>query len=235
MLERLKDEVWRANRDLERHGLVTLTWGNVSGMSPEEKLVVIKPSGVGYGELVPEDLVVVDMSGHKIEGALAPSSDTPIHLEIYRAFPGILAVAHTHSTYATIFAQVQMSIPCLGTTHADHFKGDIPVTRMMTKEEVESDYEINTGRLIADHFRDSDPEEMPSVLVAGHGPFTWGKSPQEALLNGVALEKVAEMALGTMLLKQNAVPFPDYLVQKHFQRKHGPKAYYGQKKTGENR
>lgn len=234
MLEELKDKVWKANRDLERQNLVTLTWGNVSGLSPDRELVVIKPSGVGYSELTPTDLAVVDMSGRRIEGALAPSSDTPIHLEIYRAFPGVFGVAHTHSTYATIFAQAHMSIPCLGTTHADHFRGEIPVTRMIGQKEVETGYEINTGRQIAEHFKEVDPLEIPAVLVAGHGPFTWGKSPDEAFLNCAALEKVAEMAYGTLSIKREEVLFPDYLLQKHFRRKHGPEAYYGQKKTGDD-
>jgi L-ribulose-5-phosphate 4-epimerase len=233
MLDELKEEVWKANIDLEKNNLVTLTWGNVSGLNPNRDRVVIKPSGVNYSDLTPENLVIVDLEGRRIEGTLEPSSDTPIHLEIYRAFPGIFGVAHTHSTYATIFAQARMPIPCLGTTHADHFRGDVPVTRMIDQKEVEADYEINTGRLIAEHFRDTDVLEMPGVLVAGHGPFTWGKTPGEALLNSVALEKVAEMALGTLVLRKKDMTFPGYLLQKHFLRKHGPKAYYGQKKTGE--
>lgn len=233
MLKDLKEQVWRANRDLERHRLVTLTWGNVSGLSENRELVVIKPSGVEYGDLTPDSLSVVDLSGRLVEGALAPSSDTAIHLEIYRAFAGIKGVAHTHSTYATIFAQARLPIPCLGTTHADQFNGDIPVTRMISRKEVETGYEINTGRQIAERFRELDPFEMPAVLVAGHGPFTWGKSPEEALVSSVALEKIAEMAFGTLALGREKVRFPDYLLRKHFQRKHGPEAYYGQKKSGE--
>lgn len=235
MLEELKEQVWRANQDLERHGLVALTWGNVSGLSKEREHVVIKPSGVGYRELVPDDLVVVDLCGRKIEGRLAPSSDTPTHLEIYKSFEALYGIAHTHSVYAAMFAQANQSIPCLGTTHADHFNGDIPVTRMITQEEVEGGYELNTGRVIVERFESLNPLEMPAVLVVGHGAFTWGKSPEEALRNSVALEKVAKVAFGTLLLRPEGFPFPDYLLRKHFRRKHGPKAYYGQKETGDDK
>jgi len=233
MLEELKHEVWKANQGLEKYKLVSLTWGNISGLSADRDFLVIKPSGVGYNELKSIDLVVVDMDGKKVEGQLSPSSDTPIHLEIYKAFDGLFGVAHTHSVYATMFAQANQSIPCLGTTHADHFYGDIPVTRMITEEEVDSGYEVNTGKVIVERFEHLDPLKMPAVLVAGHGAFTWGQSPDEALLNSVALEDVAKMAFGTFLLRPDGIPFPDYLLHKHFLRKHGPEAYYGQKKTGD--
>lgn len=233
MLEELKHEVWKANQGLEKYKLVSLTWGNISGLSADRDFIVIKPSGVGYNELKSDDLVVVDMDRQKVEGQLSPSSDTPIHLEIYKAFDGLFGVAHTHSVYATMFSQANQSIPCLGTTHADHFYGDIPVTRMITEEEVDSDYEVNTGKVIVERFEHLDPLKMPAALVAGHGAFTWGKSPDEALFNSVALEDVAKMAFGTFLLRPNGIPFPDYLLRKHFLRKHGPDAYYGQKKTGD--
>jgi len=233
MLEELKHKVWQANQGLAHYKLVALTWGNISGMSAERDFMVIKPSGIGYEELKSDDLVVVDRDGQKVEGLLSPSSDTPIHLEIYKAFDGLFGVAHTHSVYATMFAQANMSIPCLGTTHADHFCGDIPVTRMITEEETHSGYEVNTGKVIVERFEKLDPFKMPAVLVVGHGAFTWGKSPQEALFNSVALEDVAKMAFGSVLLRPNGIPFPDYLLRKHFLRKHGPDAYYGQKKTGE--
>ncbi|MCJ7580758.1 MAG: L-ribulose-5-phosphate 4-epimerase AraD [Candidatus Aminicenantes bacterium] len=233
MLEELKHKVWQANKGLAHYKLVDLTWGNISGMSAERDFMVIKPSGINYEELKSDDLVVVDRDGKKVEGHLSPSSDTPIHLEIYKAFGGIFGVAHTHSVYATMFAQANMSIPCLGTTHADHFYGDIPVTRMITEEETHLGYEANTGKVIVERFEKIDPFKMPAVLVVGHGAFTWGISPQEALFNSVALEDVAKMAFGSILLRPNGIPFPDYLLRKHFSRKHGPDAYYGQKKTGD--
>ncbi len=233
MLGKLKIKVLKANQALAKHKLVALTWGNVSGLSADRDFLVIKPSGVGYKELKPDDLVVVDMDGQKVEGQLSPSSDTPIHLEIYKAFDGLFGVAHTHSVYATMFAQANQSIPCLGTSHADHFYGDIPVTRMMTEDEVDSGYEVKTGKVIVERFEHIDPLKMPAVLVVGHGAFTWGHSPDEALFNSVALEDVAKMAFGTFLLRPEGIPFPDYLLRKHFLRKHGPDAYYGQKKTGD--
>ncbi|MFC2167989.1 L-ribulose-5-phosphate 4-epimerase AraD [Acidobacteriota bacterium] len=235
MLEELKHKVWQANRGLAQYELVSLTWGNISGMNEDRSFMVIKPSGVGYSELKSEDLVVVDRDGQKVEGHLSPSSDTPIHLEIYKAFDGLFGVAHTHSVYATMFAQANMSIPCLGTTHADHFYGDIPVTRMITEEETHLGYEVNTGKVIVERFEKLDPLDMPAVLVVGHGPFTWGCSPKEALLNSVALEDVAKMAFGSVLLRPNGIPFPDYLLRKHFMRKHGPDAYYGQTKGGDKK
>ncbi len=233
MLEELKHKICQANQGLAYYKLVALTWGNISGMSTDRDFMVIKPSGVSYDELKPNDLVVVDREGQKVEGHLSPSSDTPIHLEIYKAFDGLFGVAHTHSVYATMFAQANRSIPCLGTTHADHFYGDIPVTRKFTEEEVNSDYEANTGKVIVERFENLDPITMPAVLVAGHGAFTWGNSPQEALFNSVALEDVAKMAFGTILLRPDGNPFPDFLLRKHFLRKHGSEAYYGQKKTGD--
>jgi L-ribulose-5-phosphate 4-epimerase len=226
----LKEQVWRVNLNLVKHNLVTLTWGNVSGFDRNEKIVAIKPSGVSYEELMPDDIVIVDLKGQIIEGALTPSSDTPTHLELYKAFEGISAVAHTHSEYATMFAQANREIPCLGTTHADYFNGSIPVTRLIRKKEVDADYEVNTGKVIIERFSDLDPHEMPAVLVAGHGPFTWGRTPDEAVKNSLVLEKVAKMAWGTLLLNQKCDQVPEYLLHKHHRRRHGPDAYYGQKK-----
>lgn len=229
-LKELKERVWKANQDLVDYKLVTLTWGNVSGCLHDRGLVVIKPSGVSYEGLKPENMVVVDLEGNKVEGNLNPSSDTPTHLVLYRNFTQISGIAHTHSDYATIFAQAYHPLPCLGTTHADHFHGEVPLTRMIRKKEVEEDYEGNTGRVIVERFRQLDPLEMPAVLVAGHGAFAWGKSPEEAVINSLALEKVAKMAWGTLLLTETKQSFPKYLLEKHYLRKHGPKAYYGQKK-----
>jgi len=229
MLEDLKDRVCQANVDLVRCGLVTLTWGNVSGLSRDRDRVVIKPSGVPYERLRPADMVVVDLEGRVLEGDLRPSSDTPTHALLYRHFAGIGGITHTHSPHATMFAQARREIACLGTTHADHFFGAVPVTRPLTAAEVEADYEGNTGAVIVERFANLDPQAMPAVLVAGHGPFAWGKDAADSLKNAVALEAVAEMALGTWLLASQAPPLEDYVVNKHYQRKHGPKAYYGQK------
>ena len=226
----LKEHVWRANLDLVKHNLVTLTWGNVSGYDQNEGIVAIKPSGVSYEEIMPDDIVIVDLEGQIIEGALTPSSDTPTHLELYKAFDGISAVAHTHSEFATVFAQANREIPCLGTTHADYFNGPVPVTRLIRKKEVEIDYEVNTGKVIIERFSDLDPHEIPAVLVAGHGPFTWGRTPDEAVKNSVVLERVAKMTWGTLLLNQKCDQVPEYLLQKHHRRRHGPDSYYGQKK-----
>jgi L-ribulose-5-phosphate 4-epimerase len=226
----LKEHVWRANLDLIKYNLVTLTWGNVSSYDQEEGIVAIKPSGVSYEEIMPDDIVIVDLEGQIIEGALTPSSDTPTHLELYKAFDGISTVAHTHSEFATVFAQANREIPCLGTTHADYFKGSVPVTRLIRKKEVDADYEKNTGKVIIERFSELDPHEMPAVLVAGHGPFTWGRTPDEAVKNSVVLERVAKMAWGTLLLNQKCDQVPEYLLQKHHRRRHGPDAYYGQKK-----
>ena len=232
-INELRTKVWKANLDLINYKLVTLTFGNASGYDPEKKVMVIKPSGVAYEELKPENMVIVDLEGKIIEGSLNPSSDTPSHLELYKAFPGITGIVHTHSDYATIFAQAYLSIPCLGTTHADHFHGEVPLTRIISEEEVKEDYEGNTGRIIAERFEELDPLEMPAVLVAGHGPFTWGRSPDEAVINSIALEKVAKMAWGTILLAKAEPSFPEYLLKKHFQRKHGPGSYYGQNSKGD--
>jgi L-ribulose-5-phosphate 4-epimerase len=229
-LKELKERVWKANQDLVDHKLVTLTWGNVSGCYREKGWVIIKPSGVSYEGLKPENMVVVDLEGKKVEGNLNPSSDTPTHLIIYKAFAQVSGIVHTHSDYATIFAQACRPLPCLGTTHADHFHGEVPLTRMISKKEVEEDYEGNTGRVIVERFRQLDPLEMPAVLVAGHGAFAWGKSPEEAVINSLALEKVAKMAWGTLLLTEKKLSFPKHLLEKHYLRKHGPRAYYGQKK-----
>ena len=230
MLEQLKEEVCQANLELPARGVVLYTWGNVSGIDRESGLVVIKPSGVPYEGMKPEDMVVVDLDGHVVEGHLRPSSDTPTHLALYRQFPEIGGVVHTHSTHAVIFAQAGKSISALGTTHADYFYGDIPISRSLTRDEVEEDYEGNTGKVIIETIEQErkEPLAMPAVLVRNHGPFTWGKTPAEAVYHSVVLEKVAEMALHTLLLNPMA-HMDDFILDKHYQRKHGPKAYYGQK------
>jgi L-ribulose-5-phosphate 4-epimerase len=233
MLLELKERVWKSNLDLVKHGLVTHTFGNVSGMDREQDLVVIKPSGMAYEELMPDDLVVVDLNGNKVDGRLNPSSDTPSHLELYRAFPQISGITHTHSEYASMFAQANREIPCLGTTHADHFYGPVPVTRMMTDQEIAEDYEKNTGKVVVERFAGLDPLEMPGVLVVSHGVFTWGQSPEDSVLNGVILENIAKMAWGTLTLDPDLESIPKSLLDKHFRRKHGPDAYYGQKKGEE--
>ena len=229
MLEELKEQVCRANRDLERGGLVTLTFGNVSGFDRAKGMMAIKPSGVGYAALKPADVVLVDLEGGRAEGRLEPSTDAPTHLALYRAFSEIGGVTHTHSPFATMFAQARRGIPCLGTTHADHFNGEVPVTRALTRKEAAGKYEENTGRAIVERFEKINPDEMPAVLVAHHGPFTWGRTAGEALTNSVALELVAQTALGTLQLNGAVGPIPDFLLAKHFLRKHGPGAYYGQK------
>jgi L-ribulose-5-phosphate 4-epimerase len=229
MLEELKRRVTAANRDLVKTGLVTLTWGNASGIDRRQGLVVIKPSGVPYEELQPECMVVVDLEGGVVEGRLKPSSDTPTHLILYRAFETIGGVVHTHSRHATMFAQARREIPCLGTTHADHFHGPVPVTRPLSEREVAEDYEGFTGRVIVERFAGLDPVAMPAVLAAGHAPFTWGASAEQALDNSVALEAVAEMALGTWSIDRAAPDLEAWVLEKHYQRKHGPAAYYGQK------
>jgi L-ribulose-5-phosphate 4-epimerase len=229
MLDALKQEVCQANLDLVAHGLVTLTWGNVSGISGDRKHVVIKPSGVSYDDMRPEQMVVVDLEGKVVEGDLRPSSDTPTHVFLYRHFKSIGGIAHTHSRNATIFAQARMEIPCFGTTHADHFFGPIPVTRPLTEQELEDGYELNTGTVIVERFAKLDPVAMPAVLVAGHAPFAWGKSVADSVKNAVALEAVAEMALGTLTLRSEGAPLEAHVLNKHYQRKHGPNAYYGQR------
>lgn len=228
MLKALKESVLEANLELERRNLVIYTWGNVSGIDREKGLVVIKPSGVSYQELSVEKMVVVDLEGNIVEGELNPSSDTATHLELYKNFAGIGGVVHTHSPTATSWAQAGREIPCFGTTHADYFYGGIPCTRMMTRKEVELDYEQNTGRVIVESFKDKDYKYTPGVLVAGHGPFTWGTDSALAVYNSVVLEEVAKMALNTLQVKGEMKGIPDYLLNKHFYRKHGKKAYYGQ-------
>ena len=232
MLEEVKQRVWKANLDLVAQGLVTLTWGNASERAPGGKLFVIKPSGVSYGDMKPEQMVVVDLDGKVVEGELNPSSDTETHRILYREFPEIGGIVHTHSPWATAFAQARMEIPCLGTTHADHFFGPVPVTRPLSREELDAGYELNTGRVIVERFRGRlSTAEMPAVLVAGHAPFTWGKDAAESVKNAVALEAVAKMAHATLMLRREPIPFlEEYVLEKHYQRKHGPGAYYGQKK-----
>lgn len=230
VLERLKQEVLEANLDLPKYGLVTFTWGNVSGIDRESGLVVIKPSGVPYDQLKLEDLVVVDLEGNKVEGELKPSSDTPTHLVLYKAFPRIGGIVHTHSPWATSWAQAGRGIPALGTTHADYFYGEIPVTRAMTRSEIENGYELETGNVIVETFKDKDPMMIPSVLVNSHAPFNWGKDPHEAVHNAVVLEEVAKMALHAYNLNPDIKPMDQALLDKHFLRKHGANAYYGQSK-----
>jgi L-ribulose-5-phosphate 4-epimerase len=230
MLKQLKEEVFQANIDLVRNHLVTLTWGNVSGISRVDGYIVIKPSGVDYEVMKPAEMVVVDFDGKIVEGNLRPSSDLPTHLRLYKNFHSIGGIAHTHSIYATMFAQACKEIPCYGTTHADHFNGSVPVTRFLTKEEVESNYEENTGAVILERFASLDPGTMPAVLIAGHAPFAWGTCASDAMKNILILERVAHMALGSMQLNANLNPLPPHIREKHFQRKHGPNAYYGQKK-----
>jgi L-ribulose-5-phosphate 4-epimerase len=230
MLEELKKAVWQANLELQRQGLVLLTWGNVSGIDRERGLVVIKPSGVPYEVLKAEHMVVVDLEGKVVEGELNPSSDTPTHLELYRNFEKIGGVAHTHSSWACVFAQAQRSIPCLGTTQADTFFGPVPCTRLLTREEIEKEYERATGRVIVECFRDLDYEAIPGVLVAGHGPFTWGKDPMDAVHASVVLEEVAKTTYYALLLNPMLESIPQALLEKHFFRKHGPGAYYGQRR-----
>ena len=229
MLEKLKDEVFRANLDLVKHGLVIFTWGNVSGIDRESGLVVIKPSGVSYETMTAADMVVVDLDGNVVDGDLRPSSDTPTHLALYRAFPEIGGVVHTHSTYATAWAQAGIDLPNIGTTHADYFHNAVPCTPDMTREEVEGDYELETGNVIVRRFQGLNPVHTPGVLVKNHGPFTWGKDAQEAVHNAVVLEQVAKMASIAFTINPRLTMNP-LLIEKHFSRKHGPNAYYGQKK-----
>ena len=228
-LLQLKNDVFRRNLELVEHGLVVLTWGNVSGIDRESGLVAIKPSGVAYDRMTAEDIVVVDLEGHAVEGTLRPSSDLPTHLALYRAFPTVGGIVHTHSPKAVAWAQARRGIPAFGTTHADHFHGAVPCTRELTPAEVADDYELNTGRVIEERFHDLDAEAFPGVLVAGHGPFTWGPTPRKAVENAVALEQIAAMALDTLRLDPDAEPAPSYVLDKHYFRKHGPGAYYGQK------
>jgi L-ribulose-5-phosphate 4-epimerase len=231
MLERLKKEVLEANLQLPEHGLVTFTWGNVSGIDREQGLVVIKPSGVPYEELEINDLVVIDLEGRIVGGTMRPSSDTATHLALYRAYPQIGGIVHTHSPWATSWAQAGRPIPALGTTHADYYYGEIPCTRALTKEEIERAYELETGNVIIETFEKEglDPVAMPGVLLAGHAPFCWGKNANQAVHNAVVLEEVAKMALHTFQLNPQIAPIEQYLLDKHYLRKHGVNAYYGQK------
>ena len=231
MLPDLRETVWRANLALVQAGLVTLSFGNASGVDREAGVIVIKPSGVPYDALRPEQLVVVSLdSGEVVEGDMRPSSDTPTHLRLYRAFPEIGGVVHTHSSSATAWAQAGRSIPALGTTHADHFHGAVPVTRQMTESEVAGEYEAETGAVIVETLErlGLSAGEMPAALVASHGPFTWGRDAQEASDNATALEAVATMAIRTFAIDPQVKPMPQYLLERHFRRKHGPNAYYGQ-------
>ena len=229
MLERLKQDVLEANLELQARGVVIYTWGNVSGIDRERNLIVIKPSGVSYAEMKAEDMAVVDLlSGERVEGRLKPSSDTPTHLELYRRFPTIGGITHTHSKTATAFAQAGLPIPAFGTTHADYFYGDIPCTRELTAEEVESAYELNTGKVIAETIGVGDPLSNPGILVRNHGPFAWGKTAAESVYHAVVLETVAEIALSTVLLREDCPRAPQHILDKHYFRKHGANAYYGQ-------
>ena len=228
MLEQLKKEVYDANMELQENGMVIYTWGNVSGIDREKELVVIKPSGVDYDKMKPEDMVVVDLKGNVIEGNYKPSSDTATHLILYRAYPAIGGVVHTHSTWAVTFAQAGMDIPALGTTHADYFYGDIPCTRELSEEEISENYEANTGKVIVETIGDKDPMAIPGILVKNHGPFAWGKTPAGSVYNAVVMDKVAEMAYKTMTLNPRVNRVSQYLLDKHYFRKHGANAYYGQ-------
>jgi len=228
MYSELKQQVWQANLDLVKYSLVTLTWGNVSGIDRERRVIAIKPSGIPYEELKPAQIIILDLDGKIVEGSLKPSSDTSTHLVLYNSFQDIAGITHTHSEYATMFAQAGSEIPCFGTTHADHFKGAIPLTRFLAENEVEENYEKYTGKIIVERFNGLNPLDIPAVLVAGHGPFAWGKSPQESVKNSLILEKVAKMALGVMLINPQQKDLPDYILKKHYGRKHGPNAYYGQ-------
>lgn len=229
MLEELRQQVYEANMELPERGLVIYTWGNASGIDRGRGLLVIKPSGVPYNKMEPSHMVVVDLCGNVVEGELNPSSDMPTHLELYKAFEGIGGIVHTHSPWAASWAQAGRSIPCYGTTHADYFYGTIPCARSLTKEEIESDYEKNTGLVIIESFTDKNPEHVPGILCENHGPFTWGKDAAEAVHNSVVLEEVAKMAYRTEALKKGGNPTPAYLKDKHFFRKHGSNAYYGQR------
>ncbi len=229
MLEQLKQDVYKANMELNARGVVIFTWGNVSGIDRASGLAAIKPSGVDYETMTPEDMVIVDLDGNIVEGRLKPSSDTPTHLFLYRAFPEAGGIAHTHSEFAVSFAQAGLDIPALGTTHADVFFGPVPCTRSLSEAEVRGEYEKNTGAVIAETFagREFDPAAVPGVLVNNHGPFTWGKDAAKAVYNAVTLEKVAAMAYRTLMLNP-AASMPGYVLEKHYYRKHGKNAYYGQ-------
>ncbi len=230
MLEELKKQVYLANMELPRRKLITFTWGNVSGFDPQTGYFVIKPSGVEYDTLTPEDMVVMDLEGNRIEGSYKPSSDTPTHIELYKAFPGIGGIVHTHSSYATSWAQAGRDLPCYGTTHADYIYGAVPCARSLTREEIEEAYEKNTGKVIIETFqkRGLDPKQVPCVLCTKHGSFTWGKDAMDAVHNAVVLEECAKMAAYTELINPKVAPADQCLMDKHFLRKHGANAYYGQ-------
>ena len=228
MLEELKIKVYEANMELPKRKLITYTWGNVSGIDRESGLFVIKPSGVDYDQLTPDDMVVMDLEGNRVEGKYRPSSDTPTHLELYKAFPEVGGIVHTHSPWATSWAQAGRSIPCYGTTHADYFYGEIPCARSLTPEEIAGEYEKNTGLVIVETFEGKNPMFVPGVLCTNHGPFTWGKDAAEAVHNAVVLEEVAKMAYRTESLRPGVSPAPQCIQDKHFYRKHGANAYYGQ-------
>lgn len=232
MLEELKKKVCEANKDLPRYGLVTFTWGNVSAIDRESGLFVIKPSGVEYDELKPEDMVVVDLNGKKVEGRYNPSSDTATHAELYKAFSEVGGIVHTHSSYATSWAQAGRAIPCYGTTHADYIYGEVPCVRCLNAEEIAEAYEENTGHLIVEEFERlcKDPVSVPAVLCKNHGPFAWGKDAKDAVHNAVVLEEVAKMAYRAELINHHVQPAPQELQDKHYYRKHGANAYYGQGK-----
>ena len=230
MLEELKQKVYEANMLLPKYGLITFTWGNVSEIDRESGLFAIKPSGVDYDKLTPDDIVIMDLDGNKVEGKMNPSTDTPTHLELYKAFPGIGGVVHTHSTFAVSWAQAGLDIPCYGTTHADYFYGSIPCIRNLTAEEIEENYEKNTGLSIVERFEKDgiNPIYVPGCVCKNHGPFTWGKNGNEAVHNAVVVEEVAKMAHLTRQINPDAGETPQYMQDKHFMRKHGPNAYYGQ-------
>jgi L-ribulose-5-phosphate 4-epimerase len=227
MLEKLKEQVWQANLDLVKHNLVVFTWGNVSGIDRSSGMVVIKPSGVSYNKMKPKDMVVMNLYGKVVEGNLKPSSDAPTHLILYRQFLNIGGVVHTHSEWATSWAQAGKSIPAIGTTHADYFYGEIPCTRNMTKEEIQGEYELETGKVIIETFKDINPDQVPGVLVNNHGPFTWGTDADNAVHNAVVMEEVAKMTFRSLQLNPETT-MDQVLLDKHFLRKHGANAYYGQ-------
>ena len=229
MYEELKRAVWEANIELQTHKLAIYSWGNVSGIDHAAAVVAVKPSGVAYDQLTPDKIVLIDLNGKLLEKSLKPSSDTPSHLELYRNFKDIGGICHTHSPNATMWAQACREIPCFGTTHADYFYGPIPVTDAMTEKQIKSDYELNTGRVIVKRFADIDPMQMPAVLVAHHGPFTWGKTPADAVEAAVVLEQIAAMAIGTITINPDQSQIDKVLLDKHYLRKHGKDAYYGQK------
>jgi len=229
MLDKLKNNVFKANLDLVSNGLVIHTWGNVSGRDNDSGLIVIKPSGVSYESMKPDDMVVIDLHGKVVEGNLKPSTDAPTHLLLYKTFEAIGGVVHTHSSYATSWAQAGKGIPPFGTSHADHYCGEVPCTRLLTDKEIESDYEINTGKVIVERLGTIDPMTMPSVLVNSHGPFCWGTDADNAVYNAITLEEIARMAFYTVLLGKSE-PINNTLLDKHFKRKHGSNAYYGQRR-----